>query len=151
MTLHAEPVTEPVSFHGEGPVWLGPEAGLRWVDQLRGDVLALDPLARVTRLHIGAVAAVVRPRSRGGTVVATDRALVLAGPDGALAQTLPEVWTDPTIRFNDGGCDPHGRLYVGTMAYDEALGRGKLYRFDADYRATIILDDVTVSNGLAWN
>ncbi|MGI8701400.1 MAG: SMP-30/gluconolactonase/LRE family protein [Nocardioidaceae bacterium] len=151
MTLRAEPITKPVAFHGEGPVWLGGPAGLRWVDQLNGDILSLDESGAVTRAHVGKVAAVIRPRRRGGTVIATERALLLDDGDGRPGRALPDVFKDPSVRFNEGGCDPHGRLYVGTMAYDEAPGRGKLYRFDADHSVSVVLADVTVSNGLAWS
>jgi sugar lactone lactonase YvrE len=37
---------------------------------------------------------------------------------------LPEVFADTSVRMNDGGCDPQGRFYCGTMAYDAHLGCG---------------------------
>jgi sugar lactone lactonase YvrE len=64
---------------------------------------------------------------------------------------LPEVWADPTVRMNDGGCDPQGRFYCGSMAYDEAPGRGTLYRLDPDRSVRVVLDGLTISNGLAWS
>lgn len=151
MRLQAEQITGPLAFHGEGPVWLTAENELRWVDQLRGDVLALDQSGEVQRTHLGPIAAVIRPRRAGGTVVATDNKLVLDGGTGHERQVLPSVWSDETIRFNEGGCDPDGRLYVGTMAHDEAPGRGKLYRFDADHSVAVVLESVTVSNGIGWS
>ncbi|MET7467088.1 hypothetical protein ABZS51_42600, partial [Nonomuraea sp. NPDC005501] len=42
MTITAEPVTEPVAEHAEGPVWCARWGGLRWVDMLAGDLLQLD-------------------------------------------------------------------------------------------------------------
>jgi len=53
--------------------------------------------------------------------------------------------------MNDGGCDPLGRFYCGSMATDESTGAGKLYRLDADLTVTVVLDGVTISNGLAWS
>ncbi|MFF0450014.1 SMP-30/gluconolactonase/LRE family protein [Streptomyces sp. NPDC004609] len=55
------------------------------------------------------------------------------------------------MRFNDGGCDPDGRFYCGTMAYDVAPGRGSLLRLDTDGSVTRVLTGVTISNGLAWS
>jgi sugar lactone lactonase YvrE len=52
--------------------------------------------------------------------------------------------------MNDGGCDPQGRFYCGTMAYDETTGAGSLYRLDPDRGVTVVLTDVTISNGLQW-
>jgi sugar lactone lactonase YvrE len=39
--VQAEQLTGPVAYHGEGPVWSKRWGGLRWVDMLAGDVLAL--------------------------------------------------------------------------------------------------------------
>ena len=54
------------------------------------------------------------------------------------------------IRMNDGKCDPAGRLWAGSMAYDARPGAGALYRLDPDGSVHEILRDVTISNGLAW-
>ena len=51
--VRAEQVTEPVAYHGEGPVWSDRWGGLRWVDMLAGDVLSLGPDGRVDRRHVG--------------------------------------------------------------------------------------------------
>ena len=53
--------------------------------------------------------------------------------------------------MNDGACDPQGRFYCGSMAYDETPGRGGLYRLDPDGSVTTVLTDLTISNGLAWS
>ena len=53
--------------------------------------------------------------------------------------------------MNEGGCDPDGRFYCGSMAYDKARGAASLYRFDADGSTQRLFGDVTISNGLAWS
>jgi sugar lactone lactonase YvrE len=53
--------------------------------------------------------------------------------------------------MNDGACDPDGRFYCGSMAYDQAPGAAALYRLDTDGTVTVVLDAVTVSNGLDWS
>lgn len=117
----------------------------------RGDVLSMEPsVGAVGRLHIGAVAATVRPREAGGLVVAVERGFALVDADSSHVVTLPEVWSDDGVRMNDGACDPQGRFYCGTMAYDETPGRGSLYRLDVDHTVTTVLTGVTISNGLAW-
>jgi sugar lactone lactonase YvrE len=52
--------------------------------------------------------------------------------------------------MNDGGCDPQGRFYCGSMAYDAAQGRGALYCLEPDGALRRVLDGVTISNGLVW-
>lgn len=50
----------------------------------------------------------------------------------------------------DGKCDPAGRFLAGTMAYDLTPGAAFLYRLDPGLSVTMLLDAVTISNGLAW-
>jgi sugar lactone lactonase YvrE len=147
--VRVDPVTEPVAFHGEGPVWSARWGGLRWVDMLAGDVLQLADDGSVARTHVGEVAAALRPRRGGGAVIGVRRGFALEEPDGSL-RVLPELWSGDAIRMNDGGCDPDGRFYCGTMAYDETPGAGALYRLDPDGSVTVVFDGVTISNGLEW-
>ena len=143
-----EQVTDPVAYHAEGPVWSPVWGGLRWVDMLAGDLLTLRPDGGVDRLHVGEVAAFVRPRTQGGYVVGIERGLALADGPHEPPTPLPPLWTDPGVRMNEGGCDPWGRLYAGSMAYDRTPGGARLYRVDPDLTVTQVLDDVTISNGL---
>ncbi|HEY7718033.1 MAG TPA: SMP-30/gluconolactonase/LRE family protein [Pedococcus sp.] len=151
----AERLTDPVAHHGEGPVWWEPWGGLRLVDLLAGDVLHLDAGGAVTRTHVGDVAAALRPRAGGGAVVATERAFAVADADDLSdLRVLADVWDDPAIRFNDGGCDPDGRFWCGTMAYAATPGAGSMFRLTAGEEgcaAERVWGDVTISNGLAWS
>ncbi|MGP3933010.1 SMP-30/gluconolactonase/LRE family protein [Nonomuraea sp. KM88] len=153
MTVAAYTVTDPVAEHGEGPVWSSRWGGLRWVDMLAGDVLALDAGGGVRRRHAGALAAVVRPRVSGGYVVAAERELLLADSDDldAPLRSLGEAWTDPSIRMNEGGCDPDGRFYIGSMAYDATPGRGSFYVAGPDGELRVVLPGVTISNGFDFS
>ncbi|MGY2064118.1 SMP-30/gluconolactonase/LRE family protein [Blastococcus sp. SYSU DS0619] len=139
-----------MAHHAEGPVWSARWGGLRWVDMLAGDVLALDADGTVRREHVGDVAAAMRPRQGGGAVVAVERGFALLDADGAL-RTLDPVWADRSIRMNDGGCDPDGRFWCGSMAYDQRPGAAALYRLDPDGTVSRVLGDLTISNGLDWS
>jgi sugar lactone lactonase YvrE len=145
-----EQITDTVAYHGEGPVWSPRWGGLRWVDMLAGDVLHLTSAGEVQRRHVGEIAAVVRPRRGGGAVIGIERGFALEEPDGAVA-ALDELWADPSVRMNEGGCDPDGRFYCGSMAYDQRTGAAALYRLDPDGTARRVLDGLTVSNGLEWS
>jgi sugar lactone lactonase YvrE len=150
VSLRAERLTPRITYHGEGPVWSPQLGGLRLVDMLAGDVLTLRPDGEVQRRAVGAVAAAVRPRVGGGAVIAVERGFALEEPDGTLTR-LDEVWSDEGIRMNEGGCDPDGRFWCGSMAYDQAPRAGTLYRLDPDLSVTPVLEGVTISNGLEWS
>jgi len=148
--VRAEQVTDPIAYHAEGPVWSTAWGGLRWVDMLAGDVLALGPDQAVTRRHVGSVVAALRPRKGGGAILALERGFAVEALDGTV-QPYDEVWTDPTVRMNEGGCDPDGRFYCGSMAYDQREGAASVYRLDPDGQVHTAIRDVTVSNGLDWS
>lgn len=148
--MQIEQVTDPVTYHGEGPVWSERWGGLRWVDMLAGDILSLQPDGTVGRRHVGRVAAALRPRSSGGAVIAVERGFVLEDSEGRFTN-LDEIWTDPTVRMNEGGCDPQGRFYAGSMPYDRRVGGGSVYRLDVDLSVEVVIDGVTISNGLEWS
>lgn len=149
MTTAAQ-ATDPIVDHGEGPAYDAVRDVLHWVDMLAGDVLALAGDGTISRQHVDTVAAVWRPRTGGGAVVAGEHSFVLLEPDGSVEERVP-VFDRPLIRMNDGGCDPQGRFYCGTMAYDETVGAGTVYRMDVDRSIHEVFGDVTVSNGLVWS
>jgi sugar lactone lactonase YvrE len=117
---------------------------------LAGDVLFLAADGTVERHNVGRIAAAVRPRRRGGAVFGVERGFALEDADGTLTH-LAELWTDRGVRMNEGGCDPDGRFYCGSMAYDMRPGAAALYRLDPNGSARVVLEGVTVSNGLDWS
>ncbi len=148
--MKAEQLTEPVAYHAEGPVWSSRWGGLRWVDMLAGDVLSLSEDGKVSRKHVGSIAAAIRPRTKGGAVIGVERGFALEAPDGTV-RALDELWGGDAVRMNEGACDPEGRFYCGSMAYDQAEGAASLYRLSADLRVEVVLRGVTISNGLDWS
>jgi sugar lactone lactonase YvrE len=56
--------------------------------------------------------------------------------------------------MNDGRCDPVGRFWAGTIAWDHTKNAGGLYRLEelgGALQATRVLGDLTISNGLDWS
>lgn len=146
--MRAEQVTGAVAEHGEGPVWDVRTDELVSVDMHRGDLLHVDRGGAVRRRHVADLVAALRPRPDGGWVLGVRRgfALLGPGPDGATTP-LDELWDDPDVRMNDGGCDPSGAFWCGSMG---PQGRAALHRLDADGTVTTPLTGLTVSNGLSW-
>jgi sugar lactone lactonase YvrE len=151
VTVRAERFTAPCTQHGEGPFWDAANDRLLLVDMLAGAVVEVDVDGGTQRHQLAEVAAALRARRGGGYVLATENRFVLLGPDLTEERLLPPVFTNPSIRMNDGGCDQQGRFYCGTMAYDETPGAGTLYRLDPDGSVAVALREVTISNGLQWN
>jgi sugar lactone lactonase YvrE len=146
-----EVVTASAAEIGEGPVWDSRSGRLVWVDVLAGRIHHTDVRTGATEttqapLHVGAVA----PRRAGGFVAALQDGFWVVG-DGPARRITSIAEARAGLRFNDGKCDPAGRFWAGTMAYDQSAGAGALYRLDGDGRATRVLDGVTISNGLAWS
>jgi sugar lactone lactonase YvrE len=139
------------AWGGGGRVGSAADGRVRWVDMLAGVVLSTDPDTGATeRTAVGEVAACLRPRRGGGFVLARERGFAVWDPGAEAPRPLGELWSDPSVRMNEGACDPQGRFYCGSMAYDAAPGRGALWRLDPDGSTSRVLDGVTISNGLAW-
>ena len=147
--MHLQQLTGPIAYHGEGPVWSPRWGGLQWVDMFAGDVLSLADDGSVRRRHVADLVAAMRPRVSGGTVYAVERGLLLEGADGLL-EPLP-LWDRPDVRMNEGACDPDGRFWAGSMAYDRTQGAASLYRVGPDRRVETALTGITISNGLGWS
>jgi len=142
---------------GEGPLWDSGRQILWWVDILGGLVHGYVPgraaqgSAPAYRHDVGTAATVVLPHVDGGLVVATPEGLARLDPDSGELTVVVELEADEADRRpNDGGCDPAGRVLVGTMPYDMAPGQGRLYRIDTDGRVTLVLRGLTIPNGLGW-
>jgi len=135
----------------EGPVWDSRTNRLVWIDILARRIHLTDVHTGASEviqvpLHVGAVV----PRAAGGFVAALQDGFWVVG-DGPVYRITTVAEARPGLRFNDGKCDPAGRFWAGTMAYDQSTGAAALYRLDSDGRARLVLDRVTVSNGLAWS
>jgi sugar lactone lactonase YvrE len=57
----------------------------------------------------------------------------------------------PLNRCNDGKCDAEGRLWVGTMSRMFTAGAGSFYSIDRNLKVQKHLDQITISNGMAWS
>lgn len=147
----AERFTERVTYHGEGPFWDEARQRLLLVDMLQGAIVEVDDGGAASRRTFGRIAAVIRARRDGGYLLAQEHRVLLLTADLTEDRALPDVLDDPGIRMNEGGCDPLGRFYIGTMAYDQTPGAGKLYRIRPDGSVGVVLPSVTISNGLQWN
>jgi sugar lactone lactonase YvrE len=136
--------------------------GARW-DARRGELLRVDILdGRVYRDQVaddgallpvgtyqvpGTVGAVAPVQDDPGWLLAAGRGFAYLSVDGSLRR-LAEV-TPAGTRMNDAACDPQGRFWAGTKA--DHAGGAALYRLDGNGQTELMLDGLTISNGLGWS
>jgi len=138
---------------GEGPMWDPRAACLYFVDILCGRVHRFDPAQQQVRSYDVShmVGAVVLTDGDDLMLAVQDGFARLDTRTGAVRSIAQLDDAHPDLRFNDGKCDPSGRMWAGTMALDERQAAGALYRLDPDGRIHRMLGDVTISNGLDWS
>ena len=138
---------------GEGPLWDEERQVLYWVDILSSLLYIYDPATGENRaLDVGRHVGTVVTRASGGLMLAvregfasfdleTQELTLIADPEAHITGN----------RFNDGKCDPAGRFWAGTMAYENPTNQGSLYRLDTDLSVHKIFGDVAISNGIIWS
>ncbi|MDQ6774040.1 MAG: SMP-30/gluconolactonase/LRE family protein [Candidatus Dormibacteraeota bacterium] len=137
----------------EGPVWDSGRGVLWWVD---------IPGCRVHRHRPGdgdvgfatpSPVGCLTLRAAGGLVLGLKDGVYTCEANGSSLERLAQLEPDkPWNRINDGKAGPDGAFWLGTM--DEAEQRRRqagLYRVDAHHQVTLLVADVTLSNGLDWS
>jgi len=141
----------PYAELGEGPHWDIDSQSLYWVDIPAGLVHRMDDSGAHTSWDVGMPVGAVVPRISGGLCVAAGNGFYALDVDtGAVSEIAAAPGLTGT-RMNDGACDRAGRFYAGSMAGDEAPGRGSFYRLDVDQTVTELFDGVGISNGVGWS
>jgi sugar lactone lactonase YvrE len=155
VTSEAVACTTDQHLLGEGARWDARRGELLRVDIIDGRVYrdrvgddgALDPV-RSYQVP-GTVGAVTPIEGDDGWLLASNRGFVHLSLDGTL-RSLRDVAPEDA-RMNDAACDPQGRFWAGTMAHDTHAGGGALYRLERDGTVELMLDGLTISNGLGWS
>ncbi|MDQ3013062.1 MAG: SMP-30/gluconolactonase/LRE family protein [Acidobacteriota bacterium] len=155
--LTAELVLDAKVLLGEGPWWNARTGQLYWVDIEGCAIHVFNPTSglatgRDRKIDVGQMVGCVVGRKSGGVALAlqqgfyhldleTEKLTPLVDPESHL----------PGNRFNDGKCDSRGRFWAGTTRINHDEPEGFLYRLDADLSVHRQLDNVWISNGLAWS
>ncbi|HWU03432.1 MAG TPA: SMP-30/gluconolactonase/LRE family protein [Novosphingobium sp.] len=142
---------------GEGPVWVGPDAALWFVDIKAPAIHRFDPASGQGRSWAApAQAGWVLPDAGGGFVVglqsglhrfdpaahtSTGRFTPLCAPEAAL----------PGNRLNDATVAADGAIWFGSMDDAEQADSGRIYRIDAQGCADTGLPPVCITNGPAFS
>jgi sugar lactone lactonase YvrE len=150
--LYAELELEVPASLGEGAIWNHETGKLWWVDIEGRKLNMYDPGTKVNLVidvteRIGTVV----PAKQGGAILALENGIFHLDLEKKkktlICNPLAEL---DTIRFNDGKCDPAGRLWVGSMSLKFKRGAASLYTVYPDGNYREVFDGVTVSNGIVW-
>jgi sugar lactone lactonase YvrE len=139
---------------GEGPIWDDEKQLLYWVDILSNKLYRYDPVKdENSAFDIGQHVGTVVPRARGNSVMlALYHGFAAFDLDTQALTLIHDPEADlPNNRFNDGKCDPAGRFWAGSMAYENPTTQGSLYRLDTDLSVHKMLGNIGISNGIVWS
>jgi sugar lactone lactonase YvrE len=141
---------------GEGPVWDDRNSRICWVDIPAGRIHRFKPADGTdSSLELGQAVGSLGMGSAGGYVVAIRDGFGLITAESRGIDSVVEVESEVLgSRMNDGRCDPAGRFWAGTMAWDHAKGAGSLYcleKVEGSIQATRMIGGLTISNGLDWS
>ena len=138
---------------GEAPHWDERTKTLLFVDLTAGTVFRYDQSgAKLGFFPVGQEVGAVVPRRTGGLVLAVRDGIATVSESGEGFELTSPVERDiPGNRMNDAKCDPAGRLFAGTTAFDFSPHSAALYRVESDWSFEQIVPDATQSNGIAWS
>ena len=130
MSPAARPVWDLGAQLGEGPVWCPEEQALWFVDITGGAVHRHRPGTDLGEsFAIGRKPSFIVPAAGGGMLVGSEHSIYRFA-DGKLGDLVSTIDMPANNRTNDATVDHAGRLWLGTMDYDEAFETGALYCLD---------------------
>ena len=151
--VKAELLKEMQATTGEGAIWHSDRKTLFWVDIEGKTLYEYSPERNNNREWMfDSMISTVVPESDSTVVVALQNKIVrfnLNTEEQTLVARIPT--NGGKLRCNDGKCGPSGRLLVGTMVLDGKPGDASLYCVSSEGETVEMLNNKTISNGLAWS
>jgi sugar lactone lactonase YvrE len=152
----AVPCSAQAGLLSEGPRWDAERDELLWVDIVgsllhRARVGADGWLQQTAPIRFDRPVGAAAPAAGGGYALAAGPGFLFIDDSGTVRELAQPEAGNEEVRMNDGACDPQGRFWAGTMAYDEFPEAGVLYRLELDGTCTTVLTGLTVSNGIGWS
>nr|AUN37891.1 gluconolactonase [uncultured bacterium] len=137
---------------GEGAHWHSASKKFLYVDIEGKKVGRINPITKIREeKNVGERVGTVVPAANGNLVLALENSIASLNFDTGELKELIQMEDDkPNNRANDGKCDAHGRLWIGTMHQEAKGAEGTLYCFDGKNLIEKILNR-KVSNGICWS
>jgi sugar lactone lactonase YvrE len=137
---------------GEGPVWDALNQQVLWLDIMRGKIHQYNIYSKAhTIFNVGEMIGCIAPRESGGLIAGLENGIAFIDTEKNYIQHITNPEKGLPNRFNDGKCDAAGRFWAGTMAKSEEDNRGNLYVIETDLSIKKKIENVSISNGIAWN
>nr|XP_022318408.1 regucalcin-like [Crassostrea virginica] len=143
---------------GEGPHWDDVTNTLLYVDIYDNAIHRFNPETNADdKIVLDSSVGFVVPARKGGLIAGVGQCLVHVDWDTKKVTKLHQVEEGLATRFNDGKCDPQGRVWAGTMMgspkpnIPDMERIGSLYCLDKDGSLRNVVQGVGISNGLAWS
>ncbi len=153
---HIDVVAPVGALLGESPLWHPDEQVLYWADIEGRSVHRYDPRTGIDQQQEvpWRPGALVRTSALGWLAVAADHRVVWYEWSSGTSRPWIDLEAAGTgNRMNDGGVDPVGRFWVGSMYDQPSAGRysGHQYRIEGDGSHTAVRHGVGIPNGLAFD
>lgn len=155
-----QPIAQTRGALTESPFWHPDEQALYWCDidgRQIGRLTESAGAAVVQHWSMPSEPGCIAPLRGGGLIVAMRDGIYRFDPNrqGAAPERLLDAPYDPTrFRFNDGRCDPAGRLLVGTLNEAKTASDAQLYQIwcdDRGWHCKALAGGVMTANGLAFS
>ena len=148
---------------GEGAFWCPEEQAVYWLDvPMPSSIHRFDPATGEHRSWPMPEMVTAMAKRRDGTLlVASENGLNVFDPRTGDYRHLAELEPHrPKNRSNDGAPDARGRFWIGTMQNNLGPGGsvipiegpvGSLWRVEAGKPPVAAMDDLSITNGVAWS
>ena len=142
---------------GESPVWDAEGLCLWWVDIEAQCIRKKSLEGQLQSWHLPEKVGCIALTANRQVVAAMETSIALLSleSDGRYKQQTLATMAHPKLgmRFNDGRCDPSGRMWIGTMVMDmgKAENAGGLYCLDERGLTGPYVEGLYTPNGLAFS
>ncbi|MDP3470096.1 MAG: SMP-30/gluconolactonase/LRE family protein [Daejeonella sp.] len=137
---------------GEGPLWQAKRNSCFWVDIEWGMLFEYHWISKKTKTwKFDGRLTMVCPGTANCLILGINAGIARFDLITEKLEWLMDIESEiKENRCNDAKCDSTGRLWIGTMDMTFKPGAASLYCIDKNLSIQKKLDNLTISNGMAW-